>query len=78
MNLLTKQKRDSQTYKRKLWLLGGKDSQGVWEGHVHTAILKLDNKQDLIMYSPWNSTQCYVTSWMGGGFGENGYMYMYG
>ena len=27
------------------------------------------------MYSPWNSTQCYVTSWMGGGFGENGYMY---
>ena len=25
-----------------------------------------------------NSAQCYVAAWMGGGLGENGYMYMYG
>ena len=25
-----------------------------------------------------NSAECYVPAWMGGGFGENGYMYMYG
>ena len=29
-------------------------------------------------YSTWNSAQCYVAAWIGGGFGENGYMYMYG
>ena len=25
--------------------MGGRDSQGVWDGHVHTAILKMDNHQ---------------------------------
>ena len=24
---------------------GGRDSEEVWEGHVHTAILKMDNRQ---------------------------------
>ena len=24
---------------------GGRDSQGVWEGHVHTALVKMDNQQ---------------------------------
>ena len=43
MNLPTKQKRDSQTQKTNLWLPGGWDSQGVWEGHVHTAMFKMDN-----------------------------------
>ena len=28
--------------------------------------------------STWNSAQCYVVAWMGAGFGENGYMHMYG
>ena len=36
-----------------LWLLGaggglrmeGKDSQGIWDGHVHTVIFKIDNQQ---------------------------------
>ena len=23
----------------------GRDGQGVWEGHVHTAIFKMDNQQ---------------------------------
>ena len=25
--------------------IGGRDSQGVWEGHVHTAIFKMNNQQ---------------------------------
>ena len=41
MNLPTKQK-DSQTQKMNLWLLrgriGGRDSWGGWDGHVHTAV----------------------------------------
>ena len=32
-----------------LWLPGGctgrKDNQGVWDGHVHNAILQMDNQQ---------------------------------
>ena len=31
-----------------LWLLGGKDSYGVWDGHVYTAIFKMDNQQRTI------------------------------
>ena len=31
------------------WLLGGRlrgrDSKGVWDGHVHTAIFEMNNKQ---------------------------------
>ena len=55
--------------KMKLWLPGGMDSQKVWDGHVHTAIFKMDNQQGP-MYSIWNSAQCYVPSWMEAGFGE--------
>ena len=55
-----------------LWLpggrVGGRDSQGVWDRHVHTAIFKVDNQQDLL-YSTGNSAQCYVAAWMGGEFG---------
>ena len=25
--------------------MGGRDSSGVWDGHVHTAIFKIDNQQ---------------------------------
>ena len=45
-------------------------------GHVHTAIFKMNNKD--LLWSTWNSAQCFVATWMGGGLGENGYMYMYG
>ena len=62
-------KRDSQTWRMDLWLTGGRmrgrNSQGVWNGHVHTAILKTDNQLDLL-YSTWKSAQCYVVAWMGG------------
>ena len=29
-----------------------------------------------LLYSTWNSAQCYVAAWMGGGLGQNGYMCM--
>ena len=44
--LITGQK---QTHRLSLWLPGGengvKDTQGIWNGHVHTAILKIDRQQ---------------------------------
>ena len=62
----------------ELMVAGGKDSQGVWDGHVHTLLyLKWIINKDLL-YSTWNSAQCYVVAWMGRDLGENGYMFMYG
>ena len=59
--------------------MGGRDSQGVWDGHVHPAIFKKDNQQ--------GPTYCraegillnvrFQSEWEGS-LGENGYMYMYG
>ena len=44
----------------------GMKRQGVRDGHVHTAMFKMDNQQGLIV---WNSAQCDVAAWMGGEFG---------
>ena len=44
-----KTEEDSQTQKTNLRLLGGRDSQGVWEDHVHTAIFKMDNQENDIL-----------------------------
>ena len=30
-----------------------------------------------LLYSTWDSAQCYVAAGWEGGLGENGYMYMY-
>ena len=49
----------------------------VWDCHVHTAIFKMESKQDLL-YSTRSSAQCCVAAWMGGEFGEKEYMYVYG
>ena len=45
----------------------GRDSQGVGDGHVHTAIFKIDNQQGHSVYTR-NSARCYVPAWMGGEF----------
>ena len=58
----------SQTQRKNLQLLG-QDSYGVWDGHVHTAMFKMDNQQGLT-YSTWNSVQCYMVAWMGAEFRE--------
>ena len=52
-------------FENELMVAGGK--QGVWEGHVHTAIFKMDSQQGL-MYGTGNSVQSYVAVWMGEGF----------
>ena len=39
--------------------------------------LKWITNKDLL-YGIGNSAQCYVAAWMGGEFGENGFVYMYG
>ena len=43
-NELTYKTEDSQTQKKNLWLPEGRDSYRVWEGHVLTAIFKMDNQ----------------------------------
>ena len=53
---------DSQTQRTDLRLLGGKvrrrDSQGVWDGHVYTAVFKMDNQQG----PTGNTAQSYVAT----------------
>ena len=49
----------------------------VWDCHVHTAIFKMESKQDLL-YSTRSSVQCCVAAWMGGEFGRERIMYVYG
>ena len=39
----------------------GRDSSGVWDGHVHSAIFRMGSQQ--------GPTVCYVPVWMGGEFG---------
>ena len=47
--LTYKTETNSQTQKMNLWLPGermvARDSQGVGDGHVHTALLKMEDQQ---------------------------------
>ena len=75
-NVLTcKTERDSQAWRTNLGLLGvrkgERNSQGVWDVHVHTAIFKMDNHKDLL-HSTWNSAQSYVIAWVRGEFRREG------
>ena len=40
------------------------EGKGAWDGHVHTSIFKMNNKQRPTVYSTWDSARCYVASWM--------------
>ena len=50
MNLSTKQK-ETPALENEIMVAGsgvntgGRDSQGVWDGHVHTTVFKMDNQQ---------------------------------
>ena len=44
INLLQNRQRITDL-ENKLMVAGGKDSQGLWEGHVHTIIFTIDNEQ---------------------------------
>ena len=50
MNLFTKQKQTHRLIENELMIAkeegwGWGDSQGVWDGHVHTAIFKMDDQK---------------------------------
>ena len=45
MNLLAKQKQTHRLRKQIYGYQGGRDSYGVWDQHIHTAIFKMDNQQ---------------------------------
>ena len=50
----------------------------LFEMDMYTLLyLKWVTNKDLL-YSTWNSSQCYVVDRIGGEFGENGYTYMDG
>ena len=58
--------------------IGGRDSQGVWDGHVHTAIFKMDNQKRTYCIAQGTLLNVmWQTGWEAG-LGESGYMYMYG
>ena len=59
---------------RRMW---ERDSYGVWVDVYTLLYLKWITNKDLVC-GTGNSAQCYVAAWMGGGLGENRYMYMYG
>ena len=66
MNLLTKQK-DTDLENKFIAAEGKGQSGSLWWSCAHS-IFKMDNQQNLL-YSTWNSAQCYVAAWMGVGVG---------
>ena len=44
MNLQSRKR--STDVENELMVAGGRGSYGVWDGHVHTAIFKMDNQQE--------------------------------
>ena len=63
---------------RGLQLRTGEGIVGEFRMDMYTLLqLKWIINKDLL-YSTWNSAQCYVAAWMVGGLGGNGYIYMYG
>ena len=44
-----KLKETGNSLENELMVAGGRNSKGVWEGHVHTAMFKIDNKQGPIV-----------------------------
>ena len=57
--------------------LGRRNNYGVWDGHVHTAVFKMDSQQGPAI---WHRELCseLCGSLDGREFGENGYMFMFG
>ena len=49
MNIPTKQKEAHQLREQTYGCRGGGIVKGVWDGHVHTVILKMDDQQGLIV-----------------------------
>ena len=52
--------------------MGGRDSQGVWDGHGHTAVFNMENQQGPAVQHRELSAPCHVAAWLGGEFGGEG------
>ena len=73
INELSKQK---ETHRLREWTYGCQGEGIVREFVVYTLLyLKWITNKD-ILYSTWNSVQCYVAAWMGGEFG-GGWIHVY-
>ena len=53
---------------------GGRDREFGIDMYTLLYLKRITNKA--LLYSTGSSAHCYVAVWMGGGLGENGYMYM--
>ena len=72
---------DSQTWRTRLWLPGEKIKERIireFGMDMYTLLyLKWITNKNL-QYSTWNSAQCYVAAWMGGGLpGEWTHVYQW-
>ena len=72
--LTYKTETDSQTQKMNLQLTGGRDSKGVWESHVDTAIFQMHKQQGLSAQHMELLVLCASLDEMG--VWKDGYMYM--
>ena len=52
-----------------------RDSRGIWNGHVHTAVFKMDNRQGMAQGTPLHVMQW--PGWEGSLWGDHGYTCMY-
>ena len=57
--------------------MGGRDSQGVWGGHGHTAVFNVENPQGPVAQHRELCSMLRASLDERGVWGENGYMYMY-
>ena len=61
-----------------LWLLGGRDRQGLWDTHAHNARFKMDNQQDPTVTAHGTLLNVVWQPGWEGSIRENGYLNMYG
>ena len=64
INLFTKQKVSHRLRKWAYGYQGGRDGEGVGKGHRHTLLYSKWTMNRDLLYSTWNSAQCYVPAWM--------------
>ena len=58
--------------------MGGEDTWGVWDGHVHTAVFKVDNQEGPHCIAHGTLLNVMRQPGWEGSLRENGYMFMYG
>ena len=58
-------------------IVGGRDSQGVWDQHVHTALFRMDGQQGPTLQHRELCPMLCGSLGGSGVLGENEYVYMY-